>query len=163
MAICRCIIPKAACFWILGEGHSASRLCALACSLVPLGRVRASRLVSTRPRRPFPLYFALQSLISKRQWYYSSVSFWEIALKRSTKGFDFEIEDDWDILFPRELQRLDVLRIDLESTDCRAVEMLDFHHRDPFDRMLIAQAIQRRIGIISRDVAFDPYDVIRAW
>lgn len=95
--------------------------------------------------------------------YYSSVSFWEIGLKRSTKGFDFEIEDDWDILFPRELDRLDVLRIDLESTDCRAVETLDFHHRDPFDRMLIAQALQRRIGIISRDVAFDPYDVIRAW
>jgi PIN domain nuclease of toxin-antitoxin system len=95
--------------------------------------------------------------------YYSSVSFWEIGLKRSTKGFDFEIEDDWDILFPRELHRLDVLRIDLESTDCRAVETLDFHHRDPFDRMLIAQALQRRIGIISRDVAFDPYDVIRAW
>lgn len=95
--------------------------------------------------------------------YYSSVSFWEIALKRSTKGFDFEIEDDWDILFPRELHRLDVLRIDLESTDCRAVETLDLHHRDPFDRMLIAQAKQRRIGIISRDVAFDPYDVIRAW
>ena len=47
--------------------------------------------------------------------YYSSVSFWEIALKRSTKGFDFEIEDDWDILFPRELHRLDVLRIDLEE------------------------------------------------
>jgi PIN domain nuclease of toxin-antitoxin system len=95
--------------------------------------------------------------------YYSSVSFWEIGLKRSTKGFDFEIEDDWDILFPRELHRLDVLRIDLESTDCRAVETLDFHHRDPFDRMLIAQALQRRIGIISRDVAFDLYDVIRAW
>ena len=98
-----------------------------------------------------------------RPLYYSSVSFWEIGLKRSTKGFDFEIEDDWDILFPRELHRLDVLRIDLESTDCRAVETLDFHHRDPFDRMLIAQALQRRIGIISRDVAFDLYDVIRAW
>ena len=130
--------------------------------LVPMGRVRESRPVSTRPRRPCPP-FPLKSLISKRQWYYSSVSFWKIALKRSTKGVDFEIEDDWDILFPRELQRLDVLRIDLESTDCRAVEMLDFHHPDPFDRMLIAQAIQRRIGIISRDVAFDPYDVIRAW
>ncbi len=47
--------------------------------------------------------------------YYSSVSFWEIGLKRSTKGFDFEIEDDWDILFPRKLHRLDVLRIDLEE------------------------------------------------
>ena len=31
------VMPKAAYFWILGEGHSASRLCALACSLVPMG------------------------------------------------------------------------------------------------------------------------------
>ena len=35
------IIPKAACFWILVEGHSASRLCAAVCSLVPTGMLRA--------------------------------------------------------------------------------------------------------------------------
>jgi hypothetical protein len=66
------LIPKAAYFWILGEGHSASlrsvgstsrrhRLCALACSLVTMGRVRASRPVSTRPRRPCPFFCAAKS------------------------------------------------------------------------------------------------------
>ena len=55
------VIPKAACIWILGEGHSASRLCALACSLVTMGRVRASRPVSTRPRRPCPFFCAAKS------------------------------------------------------------------------------------------------------
>jgi len=93
--------------------------------------------------------------------HYSTASFWEIALKRSAKGF--EIEDDWDILLPRELERLGVVRIDLEPTDCRAMEALEFHHRDPFDRLLIAQAIQRRIGIITKDPAFDPYPVASAW
>jgi len=66
------VIPKAACIWILGEGHSASlrsvgstsrrhRLCALACSLFTMGRVRASRPVSTRPRRPCPFFCAAKS------------------------------------------------------------------------------------------------------
>ena len=53
----RGFIPKAVCFWILVEEHSASRLCALACPLAPVGRVRTSRPVPTRPRRPSPLLF----------------------------------------------------------------------------------------------------------
>lgn len=95
--------------------------------------------------------------------YYSTVSFWEIALKRSMRGFDFFIEDDWDIVLPRELRRVDVVRIDLEAADCRRIEALPLHHRDPFDRMLIAQAVERRIGILSKDVQFDAYPVLRAW
>jgi PIN domain nuclease of toxin-antitoxin system len=95
--------------------------------------------------------------------FYSTVSFWEIALKRSSKGFDFAIEDDWDVLLPRELARAEVLRIDLEAPDCRAMEDLPMHHRDPFDRMLIAQARQRRLGIISRDAVFDDYSIPRSW
>ena len=51
----RDLIPKSACFEILGEGHSASRLCALACSMVPIVRGEQSRPVSTRPRRSCPL------------------------------------------------------------------------------------------------------------
>ncbi|MEY5062710.1 MAG: hypothetical protein RLZZ112_674 [Verrucomicrobiota bacterium] len=95
--------------------------------------------------------------------YYSTVSFWEIALKRSGKGFDFEIEDDWDILLPRALQKSDVLRLDLEAPDCRRLEILPGHHRDPFDRMLVAQAIGRRFGILSRDSILDRYPILRAW
>lgn len=43
------------------------------------------------------------------------------------------------------------------------MENLEFHHRDPFDRIIIAQAIQRRIGILSKDPSFKPYPVVRAW
>jgi hypothetical protein len=64
--------PKAACFWIFEKGHSASRprlACVLrSAPLVPMGRVRESRPVSTRPRRPCPP-FPLQSLIANGQWY----------------------------------------------------------------------------------------------
>jgi hypothetical protein len=71
-------IPKASCFWILVEGHSASRraggtACVLrSAPLVPMERGRESGPVSTRPRRPCPPFFPLQSPISKGQWYYSS-------------------------------------------------------------------------------------------
>lgn len=95
--------------------------------------------------------------------YYSTVTFWEIALKRGSKGFDFEIERDWDIVLPRALGEAGVLRLDLEATDCRRMEDLPLHHRDPFDRMLAAQALQRRFGIVSRDVCFDTYGVMRGW
>ena len=95
--------------------------------------------------------------------YYSTVSFWEIALKRGGKGFDFDIEDDWDILLPRALKQSDVMRLDLDASDCRRMEDLPLHHRDPFDRMIIAQAMQRRFGIISRDLILDRYDILRGW
>jgi len=95
--------------------------------------------------------------------FYSVASFWEIALKRSNRGFDFFIEDDWDILLPQALQKAEVIRIDIDAADCRRMEDLPLHHRDPFDRILIAQAVQRRIGIISKDAHFDAYPILRVW
>lgn len=95
--------------------------------------------------------------------FYSTVSFWEIGLKRGGRGFDFEIEKDWDIIVPRALEEAGILRLDLEATDCRRMEDLPLHHRDPFDRMLAAQALQRRFGIVSRDTSFDAYGVLRGW
>ena len=100
---------------------------------------------------------------SESPLYYSTASFWEIALKRTAKGFDFEIEEDWDLLLPRELSEGGVLRIDLEAADCREVENLPLVHRDPFDRLLLAQARRRRLGLISRDEVFDRYELARAW
>jgi len=40
---------------------------------------------------------------------------------------------------------------------------LPFRHRDPFDRLLIAQALNERMPILSNDSAFDDYDVERWW
>jgi PIN domain nuclease of toxin-antitoxin system len=43
------------------------------------------------------------------------------------------------------------------------VAELPFHHRDPFDRLLIAQAMVEQIPIVSNDSAFDKYPVRRIW
>jgi len=95
--------------------------------------------------------------------YYSTVSFWEIAIKRAGPGFDFEIEDDWDVLLPKALSEAAVIQLNPEASDCRAMEELELHHRDPFDRMIIAQAANRKLGILTKDQRFDHYPVLRVW
>lgn len=114
------------------------------------GDKRLSRTARKQIDGPLPLF-------------YCSVSFWEIALKRAGSGFDFEIEENWDSLLPGALKEAEVMRLDLEAPDCRRMEDLPLHHRDPFDRMLIAQAQRRKLGIISRDKILDNYDIIRIW
>ena len=95
--------------------------------------------------------------------YYSTVSFWEIALKRVRSGFDFEVEDDWDVLIPEGLREAGTLAIGVEASDCRFMEDLRLHHHDPFDRLMISQALRRRIGVLSRDEQWDAYGVERVW
>jgi PIN domain nuclease of toxin-antitoxin system len=51
----------------------------------------------------------------------------------------------------------------IEIGDVAEVSALPFHHRDPFDRMLAAQALQRRLSIVSTDASFDAYGVPRIW
>lgn len=106
---------------------------------------------------------AVELIDGSRPIYFSTVTFWEIALKRSTRDFDVEISEDWHVEIPAELRRIGVIRLDTAPGDCRAMELLPRHHGDPFDRMLIAQAAERRLGLISKDEIFDDYGAIRAW
>jgi len=94
---------------------------------------------------------------------YSTASFWEIGLKQGRKGFDFEIEADWDLVLPKELERIRVARWDIEASDCRSIEALPPHHKDPFDRMLMAQAGNRRFGILTKDPVFAEYSIPTLW
>jgi PIN domain nuclease of toxin-antitoxin system len=47
--------------------------------------------------------------------------------------------------------------------DTHSFLWLPFHHRDPFDRLLVAQAMVEQIPIVSADTAFDAYGVRRLW
>ena len=40
---------------------------------------------------------------------------------------------------------------------------LPFHHKDPFDRLLVAQSLADEVALVSRDGAFDAYGVARVW
>jgi PIN domain nuclease of toxin-antitoxin system len=48
-------------------------------------------------------------------------------------------------------------------THAARVADLPFHHRDPFDRLLAAQALEERVAIVSSDAVFKKYGVRRVW
>ena len=60
-----------------------------------------------------------------------------------------------------DLNGIDVL--DIRTEHVAHVVNLPFHHRDPFDRLLIAQAKIEEIPLVSADVAFDAYTITRMW
>ncbi len=95
--------------------------------------------------------------------FHSLVSFWEIAIKLSGKRFDFKVRTDWNTCYPEALERVNVPLLVPDINDCRLVQDLPKHHADPFDRMLVCQATNRRLGIISADPALDAYGVRRIW
>jgi len=51
----------------------------------------------------------------------------------------------------------------IEPEHCQHVVGLPFHHRDPFDRMLVSQAIRESLQVLSADAQLDAYDVKRVW
>jgi PIN domain nuclease of toxin-antitoxin system len=106
---------------------------------------------------------AAQAIDGKLPLYHSSASFWEIAIKLSGKGFDFEVPDDWNQLYPYELKRIGVPLLSPTIDDCRLLQELPKHHGDPFDRMLVCQAKRLGLGIISMDKIIDSYQVRRVW
>ena len=95
--------------------------------------------------------------------YFSIVSLWELGIKLGLRREDFRLTEGWEETIPRELTRLGFLRLSVEPEHCRLVSQLPRHHKDPFDRMLIAQAQERKLSIVSCDTKFDAYSVNRIW
>jgi PIN domain nuclease of toxin-antitoxin system len=91
----------------------------------------------------------------------SIASLWEMAIKASMGRLTFA--QPFASLIPDQLQRNSIQVLDITVTHTAQVATLPFHHRDPFDRMLIAQAMVETIPIISVDSAFDAYGVTRLW
>jgi PIN domain nuclease of toxin-antitoxin system len=86
---------------------------------------------------------------------------WEIAIKVGLKKLD--LGESATTFLPRELaaNHFDLLEIELRHATF--VETLPPHHRDPFDRLLIAQSLIEAMPIVSVDAAFDAYGVTRLW
>ena len=93
--------------------------------------------------------------------YISAVSYWEIAIKVSIGKYS--LTESLDDFVGREIvtNRLIPLAIDIDHA--ARVSTLPFHHRDPFDRMLIAQSVVEGFPIMGSDSVFDQYGVARIW
>ncbi|HEX8117982.1 MAG TPA: type II toxin-antitoxin system VapC family toxin, partial [Pyrinomonadaceae bacterium] len=88
----------------------------------------------------------------------SVASLWEMAIKVSLGKLT--LSAPLDVLTP---QRHGVELLSIQAAHAIAVSAMTFHHRDPFDRLLVAQAIIEGMQIISADAAFDAYPVKRLW
>jgi PIN domain nuclease of toxin-antitoxin system len=91
----------------------------------------------------------------------SVASIWEIAIKRSLGKLELTAELGDLVQIGAEENGIGLL--DLYATHALGVGALPFHHRDPFDRMLISQALAEGMAIVGRDAIFDDYAVRRIW
>jgi PIN domain nuclease of toxin-antitoxin system len=87
----------------------------------------------------------------------SDVSFWEIAIKRSTGKL--RTPDD----LPRVVADLGFRHVPITSGQAWAVSQLPWHHRDPFDRLLVAQARDLSTPLVTADHAMSAYDIAVIW
>lgn len=91
----------------------------------------------------------------------SAGSLWEIAIKVSLGKLT--LAEPFEQIIPRELMRNGFQVLGLNVAHAAAVAALPFHHRDPFDRLLIAQAQVESLQVVSADASFDMYAVRRLW
>jgi len=90
--------------------------------------------------------------------YVSLVSAWEIAVKRQLGKIEFPLEAFDDILATNQFEPLPI-RLD----HILALGKLPMHHRDPFDRLLVAQASNGNLTLVSRDQHMTAYEVRLLW
>lgn len=90
----------------------------------------------------------------------STVSLWELTIKISLKKLEIdkslsEIE--------QYINDKDVELLDIKFNSLTALSSLPYHHKDPFDRLLIAQAIAENLSIVSADRYFHAYPINVIW
>ena len=100
-------------------------------------------------------------LDSNSEIFLSIASLWEIAIKVNIGKL--ALEQPFEQLFPKELHFHKIRILDITVDSLARLTALPVHHRDPFDRLIIAQALVERIPIIGVDSAFDAYGVSREW
>lgn len=98
---------------------------------------------------------------AENERFLSTVSLWEIAIKISTGKLSFKQPFEGFIVDQIRINEFELLETRIQHF--AAVATLPLHHRDPFDRLLIAQAMTESLPIVSVDAAFDAYPIERLW
>jgi PIN domain nuclease of toxin-antitoxin system len=99
--------------------------------------------------------------VSNSDVFVSPASLWEIAIKISLGKYALPMpfENFWE----EQLWKNDFDLLDLTVSHAAKVVVLPFHHRDPFDRLIISQALVEGFPVVGSDKTFDAYGVQRFW
>ena len=93
--------------------------------------------------------------------FFSVASCWELAIKLSLGKL--RLAQALDRFIPEQLTQNGFSLFAVDFRHVIGVADLPFHHRDPFDRLLAAQALQDRLAIVSADRVFRKYGVTVVW
>lgn len=94
------------------------------------------------------------------QVFVSKASLWEMAIKLSLRKLDISIDFSDLELF---LANHNFLILDFDFAHLKSLLTLPYYHRDPFDRLIISQAIIEDIHIVTKDVYFEAYPTKLWW
>jgi PIN domain nuclease of toxin-antitoxin system len=89
--------------------------------------------------------------------WFSAASYWEICIKQAVGKLCLKAR--WPEMIDRELERNQISWLAVEKAHCTGLLELPNHHRDPFDRLLIAQAKAEEMVIATMDKAIHRYAV----
>jgi PIN domain nuclease of toxin-antitoxin system len=95
------------------------------------------------------------------QIFLSMASVWEMGIKNGLGKLTFNLP--FETFIQQQLAINDFTVLNIEISHISAVSQLPLHHRDPFDRMLIAQGIVENMPVLSADTIFDAYPIQRLW
>lgn len=87
----------------------------------------------------------------------SAASAWEAAIKISLRKLGIRAS------FEEGVRDSGFIKLPVDFAHAAAVEHLPHHHRDPFDRLLIAQAQVEGLTVVTHDRKFEPYRVPVIW
>jgi PIN domain nuclease of toxin-antitoxin system len=83
----------------------------------------------------------------------STVSFWEIAIKRQIGKLTTDLD------MPQTVEEAGFIILDIVTAHIYEYESLPLIHRDPFDRMLVAQSKSERLQLLTGDLKLKEYDI----
>ena len=91
----------------------------------------------------------------------STGTIWEIAIKVGLNKLT--LAEPYEDFMNHAIADNNLTVLETSVKHAAVLTTLPFHHRDPFDRLIIAQAITEEIAVVSGDTAFDAYPVTRVW
>ena len=100
-------------------------------------------------------------LTQDNRLYFSKASLWEMTIKISLGKL--VLAEHWLTAVEKEMISNGIQWLEIEIDHCKTLAGLPFHHRDPFDRLLVSQAISESMSIVSIDDQLSHYPLDIIW
>lgn len=97
----------------------------------------------------------------RNECFVSIATGWEIAIKVSLGSL--RVEGSLDRFLPDQIAANGFQPLPIDLRHAARVATLPFHHRDPFDRLLVAQALEEELAVVTADPVFAEYGLKRVW